>query len=68
MSVASVVPGSDILYLSQQLPSKNVQVESVLTTVDGNGLCKIGLRNVSALPVKLKSGVLLYLSQRISRF
>ena len=45
--------------LSQSSPCKNIHLESVLTTVDDNGLCKIGVRNISHLPVKLKSGVLL---------
>ena len=44
--------------LSQQSTCKNVNLESILNTVDDNGLCKIGLKFVSSLPVKFKSGVL----------
>ena len=36
-----------------------VQLESVINTVDANGLRKIALRNYSSLSIKLKSGVLL---------
>ena len=52
VSVVSAVPGNDVLCLSQQSPCKYDQLESILTTVDNNGLCKICLRNVSSLPAK----------------
>ena len=58
MSVVFAVPGSDILCLPQKSSCKNVQFEFGPHTVDNSGLCKLGLRNVSSLPVKLKSGFL----------
>ncbi len=57
--VKSAVSGTDILCYAQQSPCKGVELESFLTTIDENGFCKIGLKNVTSTPVKLKAGVLL---------
>ena len=57
--IPSAAPSPNLICLSQNFPCKNIQLESVLTTVDENGLCQIGVRNNSHLPVKLKSGMYL---------
>ena len=58
-SVKSAQPGTDVLCFAQDSPCKGLRLESVLTSVDKNGLCKIAIRNNSSLPVTLKSGVVL---------
>ena len=38
VSIPSTAPRTDILCMSQNSPCKNIQFESVLSTVDANGL------------------------------
>ena len=59
VSVKGVTPGTDIICMPESSRVNGVALESVLTTVDEDGSCRVAIQNLTNSPLSLKAGVAL---------
>ena len=59
IQVRGVSPGSDIICLPDTARVNGVALESVLTTLEDDGSCRVAIQNITNHPISLQSGVCL---------
>ena len=59
VSIKGVSPGTDVISLPDTSRVKGVALESVLTTVEDDGSCRLAVQNLTNHPISLQSGVAL---------
>ena len=57
VTVKGVSPGSDIVCLPDSARVNGVALESVLTTLEEDGTCRVAIQNITNQPISLQSGV-----------
>ena len=59
VNVKGVPPGTDFICLPDTARVNGVAIESILTTLEDDGSCRIAIQNLTNYPLSLKSGVAL---------